>query len=97
MKKSCFGCWDKLIHEWENEVVEFKQAGNDYKTDKIGEYFSALANEGNLRAKEKSWLVFGVNNKSRKVCGLRLQAGTGASAKHKDADGGKYRTERHLS
>lgn len=60
---------DKLIHEWENEVVEFKQAGNDYKTNKIGEYFSALANEANLRGKEKSWLVFGVNNKTRKVCG----------------------------
>lgn len=60
---------DALIHEWENEVVEFKQAGNDYKTDRIGEYFSALANEANLRGKERAWLVFGVNNKSRKVCG----------------------------
>lgn len=60
---------DNLIREWENEVVEFKQAGKDYQTDKIGEYFSALANEANLRGKEKSWLVFGVNNKSRKVCG----------------------------
>ncbi|MEZ5592530.1 MAG: hypothetical protein R3F53_18230 [Gammaproteobacteria bacterium] len=29
-----------LIATWENEIVEFKQAGNDYKTDKIGEYFS---------------------------------------------------------
>jgi ATP-dependent DNA helicase RecG len=33
-----------LIAKWENEVIEFKQAGTDYKTDKIGEYFSALAN-----------------------------------------------------
>ena len=60
---------DGLLATWENEVVEFKQAGNDYKTDKIGEYFSALTNEANLRGKEKAWLVFGVNNKSRKVCG----------------------------
>ena len=30
-----------LIARWEGEVVEFKQAGNDYDTDKIGEYFSA--------------------------------------------------------
>lgn len=58
-----------LLVSWENEVVEFKQAGNDYKTDKIGEYFSALANEANLRGQEKAWLVFGVNNKSREVCG----------------------------
>ena len=34
-----------LIATWENEVVEFKQAGNDYSTDDIGKYFSALANE----------------------------------------------------
>jgi hypothetical protein len=28
-----------LITKWENEVIEFKLAGADYKT---GEYFSAL-------------------------------------------------------
>ena len=60
---------DKLIATWENEVVEFKQAGNDYDTDKIGEYFSALSNEANLHGIGQSWLVFGVNNKTRKVVG----------------------------
>lgn len=60
---------DSLIAEWENEVVEFKQAGNDYPTDKIGRYFSALANEANLRGQERAWLVFGVNNKTRDVVG----------------------------
>ncbi|MFC6674085.1 hypothetical protein [Marinobacterium aestuariivivens] len=40
---------EQLISTWENEVVEFKQADEDYKTDKIGEYFSALSNEANLR------------------------------------------------
>lgn len=60
---------ETLIATWENEVVEFKQAGSDYDTDKIGKYFSALSNEANLRGKEKAWLVFGVNNKSRRVCG----------------------------
>lgn len=59
----------RLIATWENEVVEFKQAGNDYSTDKIGEYFSALANEANLRGADAGWLVFGVNNKSRSVVG----------------------------
>ena len=58
-----------LITTWENEVVEFKQAGKDYDTDKIGEYFSALANEANLRNVERAWLVFGVDNASRKVVG----------------------------
>jgi len=39
-------------------VIEFKQAGNDYDTDKIGEYFSALSNEANLRGVDRAWLVF---------------------------------------
>lgn len=58
-----------LIATWENEVVEFKQAGNDFDTDKIGQYFSALANEANLRGVDRAWLVFGVNNKTRSVVG----------------------------
>jgi ATP-dependent DNA helicase RecG len=58
-----------LIAEWENEVVEFKNVGHSYSTSDIGKYFSALANEANLRDLEKSWLVFGVDNKSRTVVG----------------------------
>jgi ATP-dependent DNA helicase RecG len=60
---------DRLIKTWENEVAEFKQASNDYDTDKIGEYFSALSNEANLRGAEGGWLVFGVSNKTRAVVG----------------------------
>ncbi len=60
---------DGLIATWENEVVEFKQAGHDYDSDKIGEYFSALSNEANLRGVDRAWLVFGVHNKSRAVVG----------------------------
>ncbi len=59
----------QLISTWENEVVEFKEADNNYSTDKIGSYFSALANEANLRDAERAWLVFGVNNKTRRVVG----------------------------
>ena len=59
----------QLITTWENEVVEFKQASNDYSTDDIGKYFSALANEANLRGAERGWLVFGVNNKTRAIVG----------------------------
>jgi len=50
----------ELIAAWESEVVEFKQATNDFDTDRIGEYFSALSNEANLRGAERAWLVFGV-------------------------------------
>jgi len=58
-----------LIASWENEVIEFKQAGKDYSSDDIGKYFSALANEANLREEEAAWLVFGVHNKTRQVVG----------------------------
>lgn len=59
----------ELITTWENEVVEFKQATDAYGTDDIGKYFSALANEANLRGVERGWLVFGVNNKTRTIVG----------------------------
>lgn len=60
---------EQLITAWENEVVEFKQADDNYKTDRIGEYFSALSNEANLRGYDSAWLIFGVNNKSRSIVG----------------------------
>lgn len=59
----------KLIETWENEVVEFKQAGNEFSTSDIGKYFSALANEANLHGLERAWLVFGVHNKTRTIVG----------------------------
>jgi len=65
-----------LIATWENEVVEFKQAGNDYDTDKIGRYFSAMSNEANLRGLEKAWLVFGVSNRTRTVVGSDYRPNT---------------------
>jgi ATP-dependent DNA helicase RecG len=32
----------------ENEILEFKEAKNNYDFDKLGKYFSALSNEANL-------------------------------------------------
>ena len=66
---------NSLIATWENEVIEFKEVGDSYSTSDIGKYFSALANEANLRGQERAWLVFGVNNQTRAVTGTdyRLQ------------------------
>lgn len=64
---------NELVTAWESEVVEFKQANNDYDTDKIGEYFSALSNEANLRGAERAWLVFGVSDKTRTVVGTNYR------------------------
>ncbi|NDY73054.1 transcriptional regulator [Desulfobacter hydrogenophilus] len=76
------------IDAWESEIVEFKEAGNDDKTDKIGSYFSALANEANLRGLERAWLIFGVNNKTRSVVGsnYRLDSERLQSTKMQIAD-----------
>lgn len=54
---------DKLLAlSVENEVVEFKHAATQYDKNKLGQYFSALSNEANLRNKENAYIVFGVKN-----------------------------------
>lgn len=53
----------------ENEVVEFKEAKNDFHFDKIGKYFSSLCNEANLKGKPEAWLIFGVEDKRKKIVG----------------------------
>jgi len=63
-----------LLSNWEDEVVEFKRGGKGFSTGEIGEYFSALANEANLRCLPHAWLVFGVDNKTRKVVGTDYDA-----------------------
>ena len=58
-----------LILNWESEVIEFKQATNSYSQHEIGRYFSAISNEANLKGLPHGWLVFGVDDKTRKVIG----------------------------
>jgi ATP-dependent DNA helicase RecG len=53
----------------ETEVVEFKEAKNDFDFNKLGRYFSALANEANLKDKNDAWLVFGIEDKHRNIVG----------------------------
>ena len=63
----------RLIADWENEVAEFKQADNSYKTSEIGKYFSALSNEANLRSIDSGWIVFGIDNKTRSIVGTNYK------------------------
>ena len=60
---------NKLIDNWENEIVEFKEANNDFDKDKIGRYFSAISNEANLKNLQYGWLVFGVRDKDKVIVG----------------------------
>ena len=41
-----------LAMDSENEVLEFKEANNDFDKSKIWKYFSALSNEANLKNKK---------------------------------------------
>lgn len=52
----------EMIDDFENEVVEFKEARTNYSFKDIGKYFSALGNEANIRSKKEAWLIFGVDN-----------------------------------
>lgn len=58
----------RLLMDVETEVVEYKEAKNNYSLDKLGRYFSALGNEANLRHAECGWLLLGVTN-NREICG----------------------------
>lgn len=64
---------DRLVAGWENEVVEFKEAGDNFPTSDIGKYFSALSNEANLGGVDAGWLVFGVKNATREVVGTEFR------------------------
>lgn len=57
----------------ENEILEFKEAKNNYDFDKLGKYFSALSNEANLSNVSEAWLIFGVNDK-RNIVGTQFRS-----------------------
>ena len=53
----------------ETEIVEFKKAENSFSDTELGEYFSAIANEANLKGVTNGWLIFGVDNNTHKIVG----------------------------
>lgn len=57
----------------ETEWVEFKEAKSNLHFDDLGQYFSALSNEANLKGKACGWLVLGVQNKPRRVVGSQYR------------------------
>ncbi|MBE0506409.1 MAG: putative DNA binding domain-containing protein [Marinospirillum sp.] len=64
-----------LAMHGENELVEFKEAKNQYAFDKLGKYFSALSNEANLCGQSRAWLVLGVKD-DRTVVGTQFRTKT---------------------
>lgn len=62
-----------LVQHVENEVVEFKLASNNFDLHKLGQYFSAISNEANLRNKKYGWLIFGVDDTTHKFFGTNYK------------------------
>ena len=62
-----------LVQHVENEVVEFKLASSNFDLHKLGQYFSAISNEANLRNKKYGWLIFGVDDKTHEFCGTNYK------------------------
>lgn len=61
---------DELLNmPTETELVEFKEARKHFDKEKLGEYFSALSNEANLKGVSCAWIVFGVEDKGHKIVG----------------------------
>ena len=56
-----------------NEIVEFKAASNSFDFHKLGQYFSAISNEANLKNKRFGWLVFGVHDTTHDILGTNYK------------------------
>jgi ATP-dependent DNA helicase RecG len=61
----------RLPHE--TEWLEFKEAKNDFSFKEIGQYFSALCNEANLKQVPCAWLIFGIQDKNHKIVGTNYR------------------------
>jgi len=65
-----------LMERWEYEIVEFKEAKGGYSEDKIGQYFSAISNEANLKQQQYGWFVLGVSESVDKhIVGTSFKSG----------------------
>ena len=93
-EQELYEVFNNLRYHYENEVVEFKKAENNFDFDDLGKYFSALSNEANLRDKEFAWLVFGVENKSREILGTTYKNSMTSLQKLKH-DLGQHTTDRN--
>lgn len=79
---------DELLRQpHETEWLEFKEAKNNFDFRELGKYFSALSNEANLKSQPCGWLIFGVSDKDRSICGshFRPNAADLDSLKHEIA------------
>lgn len=77
----------EVIEDFEDEVVEFKEARSNYSFKDIGKYFSALGHEANIRDKKEAWLIFGVDN-DKNIVGSEYRKEGGLQNLKKEIVGG---------
>lgn len=73
--KQYIDLFHSLIQHKESEVVEFKKAERNFDFDDLGEYFSALSNEANLRGLDFAWLILGYDEKKNQIVGTSYKDG----------------------
>lgn len=57
----------------ETEWLEFKTATNSFDFKELGKYFSALSNEANLKGRDCGWLIFGIEDATKKIVGSKYR------------------------
>jgi ATP-dependent DNA helicase RecG len=57
MTMNIFETFNNLRYHYEDEVVEFKKAENNFDFDDLGKHLSALSNEANLRDISVAWQI----------------------------------------
>ena len=75
-KREHYETLQTLMERWEYEIVEFKEAKGQYSEDKLGQYFSAISNEANLKGRQYGWFVLGVSEDGERHLPWRRQLNT---------------------
>jgi ATP-dependent DNA helicase RecG len=58
----------------EIEWLEFKEAKISFDFNSLGEYFSAISNEANLKSQHSGWIIFGIRDKlPREIVGTQYR------------------------
>lgn len=63
----------QLLKSPEKEWIEFKEAKSNFDFNDLGEYFSAISNEANLKGRQYGWLIFGISN-NREIVGTKYRS-----------------------
>lgn len=79
---SIMNCLKNLLKDGNLKSLNLKKQKGSYDTNKIGQYFSAISNEANLKRQQFGWLIFGVSER-KEIVGTNFKKGDGNLDKFK--------------